>query len=965
VGVRWTIAFIVATWSGLVGTAVLRRLARRKIWSGARASGGIAIAGAVLFGSLAAPSVPSPLAIAFLGSLLLLGFALLREKWALPGWTRLAGEVVAAIVVVGGGIRAEATGVTGPDVVFTVLWLIILAEAVRGLDLSDGLAAGISGVAALGIFALAAFGNQPTTATLAAALAGSCLGFFAYNARPASVFMSDAGSLFLGFTLGILTIELNPSRAVTPPGTFLVPLLLVGIPLLDLSVVSLARFRRGLSIGSGRRDRLVHRLRAAGISPRGATRYLVGTEALLVAVALFAGRGVLPVLFAVTIGGTVIAALALALALAANRDMYEGETRRRPRWQRRAIYGFIGGLALLLVVTGVLSLDANRLVTQGRDEVQAGLAAAHVGDARTASEKFAAAADAFDGAASRLDNPVTWPGMAVPVVAPNLDAVHQLAVVGRDLARAGSDVASRTDPKRLKVRAGTFPLDEIRRLTPALERAARAVAHAVTELESVRHDPSLVGPVKDVVNRVGRQLDRAHREADNSVVAAKLAPALFGGDGPRRYFLAVQNPAELRGTGGLIGNWGILTAVDGKIALDRFERTALLDDPASTEIRTISNQPDFDRRYGRFSPLQIWQNLNMSPDFPTVANVIEQNFPQSGGEPIDGVIAVDPIGLAALLKLTGPITVAGWPGPITAQNVVDVTLHQVYDVYGGDPTRVEVIGDVAHRAMDIATTGDLGSPARIAQVLGRAARNGHFILSFVKPEEEALAQRLHIGGEVAATRSDSLLVTTQNAGANKVDFYLRRHVAYDATVTPGAKAHTARVQANLDVKLDNTAPAGVTSFALGPWDPSFQPGENRSFVSLYTPLGFTGATLNGQPTQLESDTELGRRVYSDFASVYAATTGVLDVHLDGHVRLGKGGWYTLDVDRQPTLTPDDLTVKVRVPDGYRIVATRGGLHQVNDRQATVRLTLAHAEKVGIRIERSSGEGLWDRLEDGR
>ena len=75
---------------------------------------------------------------------------------------------------------------------------------------------------------------------------------------------------------------------------------------------------------------------------------------------------------------------------------------------------------------------------------------------------------------------------------------------------------------------------------------------------------------------------------------------------------------------------------------------------ASNSARRLDAPQDYLSRYGRFTPAQIWQNLNMTPDFPTVGKLIANLYPQSGGEPIDGVIAVDPLGLRTLLEFTGP-----------------------------------------------------------------------------------------------------------------------------------------------------------------------------------------------------------------------------------------------------------------------------------------------------------------------
>jgi hypothetical protein len=367
--------------------------------------------------------------------------------------------------------------------------------------------------------------------------------------------------------------------------------------------------------------------------------------------------------------------------------------------------------------------------------------------------------------------------------------------------------------------------------------------------------------------------------------------------------------------------------------------------------RHIDVPSDFIQRYGRFFPAQEWRNLNMSPDFPTIGKAIANLYPQSGGAPVDGVIAVDPIGLRSLLQLTGPVVVQGWPDPITADNVIDVTLRQAYDVFGaGRGQRVEFLGEVAEAVWKRATQMRLGSPARLARILGGTGRQGHLQLWFADPKEEALALRLDVGGAVPPVRSDSLLVTTQNTSGNKVDYYVTRHMTYTVQLFPDASVRRARAKGTLTFGLDNGAPAGISSAALGPFYPNLRPGEDQSFVSVYTPLTFRDPTIEGLPTVFESGTELGRNVFSSSTTVPAGTSRTLAMQLDGTLPLAPGGWYTLDLPRQPTLRPDDVSVRVQVPRGWRIAGAQG-LEITGPRQAEARIGLDDTRQVRVKLAR--------------
>ncbi len=139
---------------------------------------------------------------------------------------------------------------------------------------------------------------------------------------------------------------------------------------------------------------------------------------------------------------------------------------------------------------------------------------------------------------------------------------------------------------------------------------------------------------------------------------------------------------------------------------------------------TFEAPTDYRNRYTQFAPATTLQNINLSPDFPSVGQVLMSLAPQAGVGAVDGVLAVDPEGLAALLQLTGPVDVVGWPTQITAENVVDVTLRDAYAAFEDTPERADFLGDVAQVAVDAATNGNLGRPAQIAKVLGRAAHEG-------------------------------------------------------------------------------------------------------------------------------------------------------------------------------------------------------------------------------------------------
>ncbi|HEV3401948.1 MAG TPA: DUF4012 domain-containing protein, partial [Acidimicrobiales bacterium] len=384
----------------------------------------------------------------------------------------------------------------------------------------------------------------------------------------------------------------------------------------------------------------------------------------------------------------------------------------------------------------------------------------------------------------------------------------------------------------------------------------------------------------------------------------------------------------------------------------RLERFGRLEDlvKGGSPHRVLNAPPEFLERYRGFDVANSWQQVNVSPDFPTTARIIGELYPQSGGRPVDGVIAVDARGLSALLAATGPVHVPGWPDPVSAANVVDITLRAAYERYPIQEERVVFLGAVARRVWEAFTTAEVGNAALIMRSLDGAVRGDHFLAYSSHPEEQALISRLGADGSVPPLNGDFVLAVNQNVSANKVDLYLQRRLRYHALVDPSSAP--ARVSGQLEVSLDNGAPsAGLPSGVIGPYDARFAPGENRTYLSLYTPFGYRSATLEGNPVALASHPEFGRLAHSATVSLPPLDSRSVRLDLEGLVQLEEGDWYRLDLGHQPLVIPDAVEVSLEVPDGWRIAETRG-LRRVGSRQAFAQLVLDRDRSLWIRVERT-------------
>lgn len=316
--------------AGFVGALLLTPLARRLAWrfnvidqpSGRKVHttatpllGGLAIyAGmilALLFFSPRAYQVET-LAIGAGASWMAL-IGLIDDRQGMGFRTKLLAQVVAALVVILAGIRITLFRVPVIDSALTLIWIVALTNALNFLDNMDGLAAGLTGIAAAFFFILSAGEGQGLVSSLAAAITGAALGFLIFNFNPASIFMGDMGSQVLGFVLAILAIKL---RFSTPPSiaTWSVPVLVLGLPIFDITLVVFTRLREGRSPAQAGKDHTSHRLVQMGLTTRRAVLILYGVCLLLGIDAILVSRST-PETALILVGVTLILALAAFIGL--------------------------------------------------------------------------------------------------------------------------------------------------------------------------------------------------------------------------------------------------------------------------------------------------------------------------------------------------------------------------------------------------------------------------------------------------------------------------------------------------------------------------------------------------------------------------------------------------------------------------------------------------------------------------
>ena len=606
-------------------------------------------------------------------------------------------------------------------------------------------------------------------------------------------------------------------------------------------------------------------------------------------------------------GATALVATAAVLPVLVSAYRRERRSvRRRIRWVTAGVLGLV---VVAVGLLGVAGLSSARDLDRGVTEARAGIDAAKAGDQEATDRHLTAASTAFADANATLGSWMTLPARAVPVVAQQADALVTMSALGRDLATLARDTTDDADYRGISLDGGGVDLDQIAALAQPLADIETGLDEAMVRADSVAGD-WLAPPLRQRYDDLREEITTTRDEVSLASDAVAVAPGLLGADGPRRYFIAFTTPAESRGLGGFMGNWAILEADDGRLQLGRSGRIADLIPQDGDPARTLDAPADYLDRYGALHPETFPGDVTFSPDFPSVAQAIGSIYEQvPGGGPIDGALAIDPFGLAAMLQITGPITLEGRDEPLTADNAAEYLLREQYVDFDTKAERIDVLDEASRATFDAFIRSGNLRPGRLADALSPAVAERRILAHSTDPAAQALIERIGLGGAFPATSDEDFFgLVTQNAGNNKIDVFLHRSIDYRASFDPT----TGEIDANATVTLRNDAPSsGLPDYVIKNRETSGQPpGTNWMWFNFYSPHDLVSLTLDGQPLAAGSKRELGVNVFQAYLPVPAGGQVTVALHLTGRIEPSstyRVGWY-----QQPLTNPDAIQVQLSV-----------------------------------------------------
>jgi Protein of unknown function (DUF4012) len=423
-----------------------------------------------------------------------------------------------------------------------------------------------------------------------------------------------------------------------------------------------------------------------------------------------------------------------------------------------------------------------------------------------------------------------------------LEALGWIPFVGQQVHGVTSLV---NDFDTASVQAGTL-LGSLRQLIagshgtsislPDLEFLDANVHNAVTALAPLNRGAGvLVGPIANARNSFDSEITKITSLLATGGQLLNYAQPFLGSDGPRTYFVAGENNAEMRDQGAVL-SWAILTANNGTFSMTKSHSVGTLRIRHPAPIRL---PPGTLAAFGQLEPTQVWQSVNATGDFPLSAEVMAAMYRQRTHHRVDGVIGLDPITLMHVLQgLKTGVDVSGIPQPVTSHNVIYVLMHGLYLLYpkGYEQNqRHDEVAAVASQAVHwMKGKHHHYDLAYLVDQLAKAAKGRHLLVWSRYPVLEHAVENFGASGSLDAHSTSTIHLAIESAVAAKLDWYVHTAAIYNVTVDAFGNAFM-----KITVGVANTAPPHCRPhYVCGPDHiNSSIPGQYVGRLDLWLPRG--------------------------------------------------------------------------------------------------------------------------------
>ena len=450
-------------------------------------------------------------------------------------------------------------------------------------------------------------------------------------------------------------------------------------------------------------------------------------------------------------------------------------------------------------------------------------------------------------------------------------------------------------------------------------RSAQTAIHRASERLERIPEHGLVGPLQKVTGPLKQQFPLIAQALDQAIPATHLLPPVLGYPTQRSYLFLLQNNNELRPGGGFIGTYGLLKLKNGDIVSLKTDNSYNLDE-AAKKLSVIAPPAPMQK----YLKARAWyfRDSNWSPDFPTSAKQAIQFYEREGGQKnVDGVIAITPTTVSALLRLVGPITLHKIE--FNADNFTDRLqdyVGQGFKQYGlTESQRKDIIGDMTSELVNRLLSLPVTEWKDLFLVLSEQFSQKQFLMYMQDDAQQSIVVQQNWGGAInGKDGEDYVMAVDANLASLKTDAVMKRTYTYD-------------------VKLDGdkaTATFSIHYQHTGKFDFRTQNTISRynTYIRVYVPSGAVlvdskGAQLRERSQtagKVTTTTELGRTVFDAFKSIEPGTTSdlVLTYTLPTAVaeQLQKNH-YTLIWQKQPGMIDPQMNLTLSTPNHRPDTAT--------------------------------------------
>lgn len=648
------------------------------------------------------------------------------------------------------------------------------------------------------------------------------------------------------------------------------------------------------------------------------------------------------------------------------------------RSRRVRLTALLGVLALVVAAWLVSDLLAvRRHLEATSDELQAAKAAIIEADVAEATRRVEVARSHVGSAAASIDGPVWRLLRSTPVVADTSETVTA-AVELADASVALAEAALLSDAELLPT-DGTIPLsfddgridlEQLADYEALLSSLPVAAVDAARARLAAAADGRIPSALRDAADEAVGTADSLLATLAAGEDGLALAQGLLGADGPRRLLVAIQNPSELRGAGGLVGFLAVLDVDRGRVSLAApvdLESGALPDDVKETsggaagvegpgvvfhnDLQTrdksnpVDRPPEIAARYDHNHIGVELESVTIHPDVAVVGPILTDLYERASGVATDALVLVSPIALQWLQEQVGPIDVPDelaaraptMPDPIPADRLAETLLVTAYDeLVGPTVLRREYQAVLADQAFGSFLDGDWDATA-VARSLGESLAGRQVQLWSSDASEQQRLERLGVAGRIrdASELTDDLLITATNSAANKADsFALHR---FDVDIRLGSPTGDV-VRRDMDVTITQTNTFGPDEVHDGfIQNAVFRDGKGGLYRDGRTGLMRTWWTWWIEDAESiddywRVDPDRIRRFDEDPVDGFSAVDGTVLLERGETKSLGLAFHRDITVEqhrneliyrmrwrRQPKVVHDELHVTFRPPLGWRVV----------------------------------------------